>query len=70
MKRKKRPNTAVVEVKFKVPKGMSAAKAREFIKNNLETEIYTSCWEEDVIGAGKVKLTVGKALIIPSARPE
>lgn len=63
MARIKRPNTAIVEIKARVPKGMTATQFKRFIQNNLDTVLYPDWMEEQVIGAEVVNLRVGKARI-------
>lgn len=63
MARTTRPNTAIVEIKARVPKGVNAAEFKTFIRNHLDTALYPYGFEEDFIGAEVVKLKVGKARI-------
>jgi hypothetical protein len=63
MARKARPNTAIIELKVRVPKGVTAAQARRLVTNGVGLDIYLDPYEEEVMGVGEVKFRVGKARI-------
>ncbi len=66
MSRKARPNTAEVTIRFRVPKGVSAAAAKHLIWNNLTgtAEIYPDYEEAEVFGDQTIKPRAVSARII------
>lgn len=72
MPRKARPNTAEVVIRFRVPKGVTAAQAKRLIWNH-----YTGCididpdaYEGEVFGDQTIKPKAIRATIIRAPKPE
>jgi hypothetical protein len=63
MARKTRPNTAIVEVKFRVPRGFTAAQAKNLIWNHAIPELWLEWDEAEAMGTDVIKPRVGQARI-------